>query len=55
MTEAIILPGQGAQFPGMGKDWYDAFPTAKGIFDRADQALGFALTEACFEGGADVH
>ncbi|WP_419191478.1 ACP S-malonyltransferase [Engelhardtia mirabilis] len=55
MNEAIILPGQGAQFPGMGQDWYEAYPKARDLFDRADGVLGFALTEACFHGGVDVH
>ncbi|MHC4261605.1 MAG: ACP S-malonyltransferase [Planctomycetota bacterium] len=55
MTAAILLPGQGAQTPGMGKAWYDQFPTARSVFDTADETLGFSLTGACFEGGDDVH
>jgi [acyl-carrier-protein] S-malonyltransferase len=55
MTPAILLPGQGAQKPGMGRDWYEAFPTAKAIFDRADEVLEFPLSRTCFEGGDDVH
>ena len=55
MTEAVLFPGQGAQFPGMGRDFAEAFPTARAVFERADAALGFALSKTCFEGGEDVH
>ena len=47
---AYIFPGQGAQFVGMGKELCDAFPVAKEIFDRANEALGFDLAKLCFEG-----
>ncbi len=50
MTVAFLFPGQGAQAVGMGKDLYDAVPAAKAIFDEADQALGFSLSQLCFEG-----
>ena len=50
MTVAYLFPGQGAQTVGMGKDLYDAVPAAKAIFDEADQALGFSLSQLCFEG-----
>lgn len=49
----ILCPGQGAQAVGMGKDLYASSPAARGIFDRADQVLGFALTELCFNGPED--
>lgn len=53
MVEAAYLfPGQGAQYVGMGKDFYDACPPAKDIFDTADKILGFSLTKICFEGPA---
>ena len=55
MTEAILFPGQGAQFPGMGREWAEAFPAAARVFERADEALGFSLSEACWERGDDVH
>ncbi len=55
MNEAILFPGQGAQFPGMGRDWAEAFPVAAEVFDRADAALGFSLREACWEKGDEVH
>jgi len=50
---AYIFPGQGAQFVGMGKDFYDASPAAKDIFDRADKVLGFGITQLCFNGPQD--
>ncbi len=50
MTVAYLFPGQGAQAVGMGKDLYDAVPAAKAIFDEADEALGFSLSQLCFEG-----
>jgi [acyl-carrier-protein] S-malonyltransferase len=55
MTPAILLPGQGAQQPGMGRDWYESFPAARAVFDRADEVLGFPLSKTCFEGGDEVH
>ncbi len=47
---AFIFPGQGAQYVGMGKELYDHFPEAKKIFDTADDALGFKISELCFYG-----
>ncbi|MDO8747954.1 MAG: ACP S-malonyltransferase [Candidatus Omnitrophota bacterium] len=47
---ALIFPGQGAQYAGMGKDLYEAFKESKTVFDRADKILGFSLTKLCFEG-----
>jgi len=45
-----LFPGQGAQYVGMGKDFYEAYPEAKELFGRADSILGFPLTKLCFEG-----
>ena len=55
MTEKIayIFPGQGAQIVGMGKDFYDAEPAAKQIFDKANEITGFNLAQICFEGPED--
>jgi len=50
---AYIFPGQGSQFVGMAKAWYDTYDSVREIFDTADQALGFALTELIFEGPAE--
>jgi len=51
--KAYIFPGQGAQFPGMGKDLYEASPKAKQLFDQANQILGFDITNIMFDGTAD--
>jgi [acyl-carrier-protein] S-malonyltransferase len=47
---AFIFPGQGSQHTGMGRDLAEHFPAAKAVFDEADQALGFALSDLCFNG-----
>ncbi len=46
----LFFPGQGAQFVGMGKEWAGASRKAKGIYDAADQILGFSLSQFCFDG-----
>jgi [acyl-carrier-protein] S-malonyltransferase len=51
MTQlAFVFPGQGSQFVGMGKELYDNYPEAKAVFDAADEALGFSITQMCFNG-----
>jgi malonyl CoA-acyl carrier protein transacylase len=50
---AFVFPGQGAQAVGMGKDAHDASPAARAMFERADAALGFALSRIIFEGPED--
>jgi [acyl-carrier-protein] S-malonyltransferase len=55
MKSALLFPGQGAQFPGMGRDWVAAFPSAARIFERAERALGFSLREACWDKGEEVN
>lgn len=47
---AFVFPGQGAQYAGMGKDFYDNFKESKEIFHRANEALGFDITKLCFDG-----
>ncbi len=51
--KAYVFPGQGAQFPGMGKDLYENSPLAKELFDKANEILGFNITEIMFEGTVD--
>ena len=48
--KAYVFPGQGAQFVGMGKDLYDNSPMAKEMFERANEILGFRITDIMFEG-----
>ena len=50
---AYLVPGQGAQFPGMGKELYETSPAAKRLFDAADEILGFGITKLMFEGTAE--
>ncbi|MEP7212715.1 MAG: ACP S-malonyltransferase [Acidobacteriota bacterium] len=47
---AYIFPGQGSQSVGMGKDLFDNFSAAREVFEQADEALGFSLSEMCFAG-----
>ena len=48
--KAFVFPGQGSQFVGMGKDLYENNPLAKGLFDKADEILGFKITDIMFAG-----
>jgi len=50
---AYVFPGQGSQWAGMGRDLYHDFASAKAVFDRADEVLGFSLAKLCFEGPED--
>lgn len=50
MKKAYVFPGQGAQFVGMGKDLYDNLPLAKEMFEKANEILGFRITDLMFLG-----
>ncbi len=50
MKTAYVFPGQGAQFPGMGKDLYDQSARAKELFEKANEILDFRITDLMFEG-----
>jgi len=54
MTVAYIFPGQGSQFAGMGRELAEQFPAAREVFAEADDALGFSLSQLCFEGPAEA-
>ena len=54
MKIAVIFPGQGSQFVGMGKDLHDNFPEAKAVFDTAGALLDKKFVRACFEGPEEL-
>lgn len=51
--KAFVFPGQGAQFVGMGKDLYEQNPEAKAYFEKANEILGFRITDILFNGTAE--
>ncbi|HSX03716.1 MAG TPA: ACP S-malonyltransferase [Rhabdochlamydiaceae bacterium] len=50
---ALLFPGQGAQYPGMGKDFYDLFPAARAVFEEADAILSTKFSDLIFNGAAE--
>jgi [acyl-carrier-protein] S-malonyltransferase len=53
VLSVAVFPGQGSQAPGMGKDLAEKFAVAREVFAEADDALGFAISQLCFEGPAE--
>jgi [acyl-carrier-protein] S-malonyltransferase len=47
---AFVFPGQASQYPGMGKELTEKHPSARAVFEEADDALGFSISQMCFEG-----
>jgi [acyl-carrier-protein] S-malonyltransferase len=50
---AFVFPGQASQYPGMGKELAELYPAAKKVFEEADAALGFSISQMCFEGSEE--
>ena len=50
MSVAVVFPGQGAQFVGMGKDFYDKFSNIRDFYSNEDRALGYSLSDIMFNG-----
>src|ERR1700720_2126994 len=50
---AFVFPGQASQYPGMGKELAEKYPSAQAVFDEADKALGFSISQMCFAGSEE--
>ena len=51
--KAYVFPGQGSQFEGMGKDMYEQSELARELFEKANEVLGYRITDVMFEGSAE--
>ena len=52
---AFVFPGQGAQYVGMAKEFYECFPQCREVFEEASEAAGFSMEEICFEENEKMH
>lgn len=52
---AFVFPGQGAQYVGMGKDFYEQFPVCREVFEKASKASGLDIAALCFEENENIH
>ena len=52
---AFVFPGQGAQYVGMGKDFYEQFPVCREVFEKASAASGLDIAALCFEENEKIH
>src|SRR5271170_2216016 len=50
---AFVFPGQASQYPGMGKELAEKYPSARAVFEEADKALGFSISQLCFAGSEE--
>src|SRR5260221_12334159 len=50
---AFAFPGQASEYPGMGKELAEKYPAARAVFDEADKALGFSISQMCFAGSEE--
>jgi [acyl-carrier-protein] S-malonyltransferase len=51
---AFLFPGQASQYPGMGRDLAEKFPESRAVFEQADAALGFSISQLCFDGSEEA-